>query len=97
MAALAYLLPPVTGMLAFFSWAGPRIRFHGAQAICFGLAWALLLYLSSAISATITQVVFALGVLLWLTLIGTTAIGRDLRLPLIGAVCARTVGLEERS
>lgn len=93
MAALAYALLPVSGMIAFFSQTEGRVRFHGAQAVAFGLVWSLALYGCSAISATLTQVVFLLGAGVWLGLIVTTATGRDLRLPLIGVPCARAAGL----
>src|SRR5687768_15475939 len=97
MAALAYVLLPFSGMLAYFSWAGSRVRFHGAQAICFGSAWALLLFAASAASAVLTQIVAAVGAGIWLVLIVGTALGRDLRIPGVGALCARAVGLEQGS
>ena len=92
MAALAYLLLPLSGLLAFFSQRSARIRFHGAQAVVVGLVWPLLLYAASALSPTATQVVFAAGAILWVTLIVMTAAGRDVRLPLIGPICARAAG-----
>jgi uncharacterized membrane protein len=95
MAALAYLLLPISGMLAYFSWGGPRVRFHGAQAVALGLVWSIFLFACSAVSVVATQVVFLLGAIVWLGLIVTTAFGRDIKLPLIGRACARAVGLEE--
>ena len=95
MAALAYVLLPVSGMLAFFSQAQGRVRFHGAQAVAFGLVWSITLYGCSAISETLTQLVFLLGALTWLGLIVITATGRDIRLPVIGVHCARAAGLSE--
>lgn len=94
MAALAYLLPPLSGMLTYFSWAGPRTKFHGAQAICFGLIWAVASFAASALSSALTQVVAAAGVLVWLLLIVTTAIGKDVRLPVVGSICSRAVPYE---
>jgi uncharacterized membrane protein len=95
MAALAYLLLPLSGMLAYFSWGGPRMRFHGAQAVALGLVWSFALFACAAVSAAATQVVFLLGAVVWLVLMITTAFGRDLKLPWIGGVCARAVGLNE--
>lgn len=97
MAALAYVLLPVTGMVAFFSQAQGRVRFHGAQAVAFGLVWSIALYGGSAISVKLTQLVFLLGALTWLGLIVITAIGRDVRLPVIGGACAKAAGLSEES
>ncbi|MCA1702231.1 MAG: hypothetical protein LC808_02750 [Actinobacteria bacterium] len=93
MAALAYVLLPISGMLAYFSWASSRVRFHGAQAVAVGLAWSVLLYAGSFLSAVLTQVVFVIGILVWLGLIITTALGRDVYLPFIGRACAQAVGL----
>jgi uncharacterized membrane protein len=92
MAALAYVLLPISGMMAFFSQGSFRVRFHGAQAVAFGLVWPLVLYGSSALSATVTQITFVLGAVIWLALIATAATGRDLRLPLLGSFCARAAG-----
>ena len=96
MAAFAYLLLPVSGIVAFFSQTSARLRFHGAQAVTVGLAWPLLLYGCSAVSATATQLAFVGGAALWLMLIVTTAAGRDVRLPLVGPLCARAAGLDDR-
>ena len=95
MAALAYLLLPLSGMIAFFSQTEGRVRFHGAQAVTFGLAWSVALFAGSALSATLTQIVFLLGAAIWLGLIIATATGRDIRLPLVGPVCARAAGMSE--
>lgn len=92
MAALAYVLLPISGMMAFFSQGSARVRFHGAQAVAFGLVWPLVLYGCSTLSSTATQIAFALGAIVWLMLIATAAAGRDLRLPLLGPLCARAVG-----
>lgn len=96
MAALAYVLLPLSGMLAFFSQTEARVRFHGAQAVSLGLIWPLALYACSAVTPTASQIVFVLGAGLWLALIVTTAAGRDLRLPLVGTLCARTAGYQDR-
>jgi uncharacterized membrane protein len=81
MAALAYLMLPLSGVIAFLFAADPRVRFHGMQAIVFGLLWALALYGGAALSPTLTRVVAAVGALIWVVLLGATAAGRDPALP----------------
>jgi uncharacterized membrane protein len=93
-AALAYLVLPISGMTAYFLGTSPRTRFHGMQAVIFGLAWSVLLLGCSAVSALATQAVFVLGGLAWLVLLLATAVGRDLRLPIAGSWCAEVVGLD---
>ena len=85
MAALAYILLPVTGGLAFLLSASPRTRSHGLQAIVLGTLWPLALYAASAVAAALTWVVAAIGTLAWLGFIAFTAAGRDPKLPFIGA------------
>lgn len=63
-----------------------RTRFHGLQAIVFGLVWAILLYAGAAASPTVTKGVFVVGLVGWLVLLGATAIGKDPKLPGIGSV-----------
>lgn len=95
MAALAYLLLPISGMAAYFLSTTDRGQFHGAQAVALGFVWPVALYVSSFIAPVATQVVFALGMIAWIGLIVTAAVGKDVRLPLIGDLCARAAGLEE--
>jgi uncharacterized membrane protein len=80
-AALAYILLPVSGAFAFFVAQSRRVRFHGLQAIAYGVVWPLLLYLSSALSSTATIVVAAVGALGWVALMALTAIGTDPKVP----------------
>lgn len=89
MAALSYVLLPLTGMIAYFAGDGPRARFHGLQAVLWGAAWPLSLYGASAISPGVTRMVFAVGALVWLFLLTATALGRDPALPLIGGLLRR--------
>lgn len=89
MAALAYLLPPLTGLLAYITGSTPRARFNGLQAVTFGVSWPLLLYVASALSPRVTQGVFALGVVVWLVLLGATAFGAQPRLPGVGGFLER--------
>ncbi|MGH2809050.1 MAG: hypothetical protein ACRDKT_17440 [Actinomycetota bacterium] len=81
MAGAAYLLLPVTGVIAYFVAKDARTRFHGLQAVAIGFAWPVLLYGASFVSAVITQVVFALGTLVWLVFLVGALIGRDPKIP----------------
>jgi uncharacterized membrane protein len=78
MPALAYVLLPVSGMLAYFNGTSARMRFHGLQAIVLGALWPAALYGGSAISPTATRAVAVVGAALWLLLMVTAALGRDL-------------------
>jgi uncharacterized membrane protein len=81
MAALAYLLPPVTGLFAYLLGSRERTRRHGLQSVAFGLLWPLSLYGAAALSPGAVQATFGLGALLWLGLLVATAAGLDLHLP----------------
>jgi uncharacterized membrane protein len=83
-AALAYVLLPITGLIAFLKGSTARIRFHGLQAILFGAAWAVFLYAATWTTPVVTQVVFAAGLLLWMALMVAAAFGRDIVLPIAG-------------
>jgi uncharacterized membrane protein len=78
MPALAYLLLPVSGMLAYFNGTSARMRFHGLQAIVLGAAWPAALYGGSAVSPAATRAVAVAGAAVWLLLIVTAALGFDL-------------------
>lgn len=95
MAALAYALLPVTGLIAFVAAAQPRVRFHGLQAIALGLVWPLFLYAAGAVSPLASQIVFGAGVVLWLGLLVATLLGRDPKLPGLARVLAATAGYED--
>lgn len=97
MAALAYVLLPLSGLVAYSMGTSSRVRFHGLQAIVLGLAWPLLLYAASALAPIATQIVFALGGLLWLWLVVASALGRDPALPLVGRPLARATGVDPLS
>lgn len=94
MAALAYVLLPFSGMIAFFLGGTPRTRFHGIQAVILGVTWPLLLYAASVLSAVATQVTFLLGGIVWIVFLVVAAFGKDPRLPIVGDACARAVRLE---
>ncbi|MEA2506761.1 MAG: hypothetical protein QOH48_1379 [Actinomycetota bacterium] len=85
MAALAYVLLPISGLVAYLKGSSSRVRFHGLQAIAFGALWAVLLYAATWTTPAVTQVIFAAGVLVWLVLILGAIVGRDWHLPLVGA------------
>ena len=84
MAALAYALPPVTGLVAYLGAASPRTRWHGLQAIVLGVVWPLALYAGTLVSPGVTQAAGALGGLTWAAFIAGAAAGRDPSWPVIG-------------
>jgi uncharacterized membrane protein len=84
-AALAYVLLPISGLVAFLKGSTPRTRFHGLQAIVVGAVWPAALYAATWTSPVVTQVVAALGALVWVTLIVSTAAGKDVQIPFLGA------------
>lgn len=94
MAALSYLLLPVSGLIAFLTAADARVRFHGSQAIALGLVWPLALYGGSLISATVTQVVFALGVVVWASFAVGALVGRDPVLPGLAGILSGAAGYD---
>jgi uncharacterized membrane protein len=81
MAALAYLFPPLTGLLAYSLGRAERVRWHGLQSVVFGFIWPVLIYAGSLAGPLGTRIVFALGALTWIGFLITTAVGRDPRLP----------------
>lgn len=84
MAALAYVLLPVSGLVAYVKGSSERVRAHGLQAIALGVAWPAALYAASAASPGVTQATFAAGAALWLALLVGTAAGRDPFVPGLG-------------
>lgn len=81
MAALAYLAPPVSGLIAFLAGTEGRVRFHGLQAIVLGTVWPAAIYLGSVVSPSVTRVAFFAGACVWVVMFVSTALGRDLGLP----------------
>ena len=84
MAALAYLLLPVTGLLAYLTGRDRRTRAHGLQAISIGLLWPVCLYVAALGPAVAVQVVFVIFTLVWLAFLLLTLLGRDPWLPIVG-------------
>jgi uncharacterized membrane protein len=81
MAALAYLLPPVTGLIAFLFAIDPRLRFHGLQSVALGAVWPVAIYAGSFVAPILTRIAFFGGAGVWLILLLSTAVGRDLAVP----------------
>ncbi len=81
MAALAYLLPPVTGLFAYLLGSRERTRRHGLQSVAFGLLWPAALFGAAALSPGTVQAGFVVGALMWVGMLLTTAVGLDLHLP----------------
>ena len=84
MAGLAYLLLPVTGLLAYFSGRTPRLRWHGLQAIVLGALWPALLYLAAAVAESLVFPVALGGGAVWLLFLAGASIGHDPSLPWLG-------------
>ncbi|HYP24177.1 MAG TPA: hypothetical protein VEV43_11435 [Actinomycetota bacterium] len=84
MAAIAYVLLPVTGLLAYFSGRSPRVRWHGLQAIVLGALWPALLYLAAAANESLVLPVAVAGAAVWLLFLAGAALGRDPSLPWLG-------------
>ena len=89
MPALAYLFPPLSGLIAYFKATTQRGRFHGLQSALFGLLWPLALYAGNALTPGATQVAFFVGAGVWLLLLVITALGKDPCLPGTGNLLRR--------
>lgn len=89
-----YLLPPLTGFLAYLRGGDESARFHSLQAVAFGTVLPLVLYGASWVSALATRVAAAAGFALWLVLIVAAARGKTLSLPLIGPLARRAARYE---
>jgi uncharacterized membrane protein len=83
-AALAYVLLPVSGLAAYLTGRSPRVRFHGLQAVTLGLAWPVALYACTYVTPGATQVCALVGAVVWLGFLLATALGLDPRIPLAG-------------
>ena len=84
MAAFAYVLPPVTGLIAYLSARDERGRMHGLQAITIGVVWPVLLYAAALGPPVAVQAIFVAGALVWLGFLVLALFGRDPVIPLIG-------------
>lgn len=104
---LAYLIPPITGIIFFIIEKTNRVvRWHAAQSIVFGIAWIILwvvlTVLSMVLSAVIpiigtiiglliTVVVWIGGVILWIVCLIKGYSGTMWRMPLIAPYADRLV------
>ena len=96
MAALAYVLLPLSGVIAFLVGGSARIRFHGLQAIAVGTVWAVAAYAASWIAPLATVAVFGVGAVVWFVLVVSTLLGRDLRLPGAGPLKRLAEDIDDR-
>jgi uncharacterized membrane protein len=87
-AALAYIFPPISGLIAYLRGRTERVRFHGLQAVLLGLLWPAALYVCSWFTPGATQVAFAVMGVLWLIALVGTALGRNPGLPGLRGVLA---------
>ena len=99
MAALAYLLLPLSGTIAYLKGRSARVRFHGLQAVVVGVLWPLALYAATLASPGVTQVVYAIGAIVWVGFLFATLMGNDPRLPLVAGGLERLAraAAEERA
>ena len=81
MSALAYLVPPITGLFAYLKGRTARMRLHGLQSVGLGVLWPVALYVGSWISPAATRAAFAVCALVWIMLIVSTAFGFDAAVP----------------
>lgn len=87
MAALAYLLPPVTGLVALIYGRSVRARLHGARSVALGVVFPAGLYLASLLSPPLAvSIVAVAGVAVWVTWAGFAAAGREPRMPELDAL-----------
>ena len=84
MAALAYVFPPLSGLVAYLNGVEARTRFHGLQGVFLGLAWPGAMYLCSLLTPGATQIAFLTGAAVWAFVMLGTAVGRNPRLPVVG-------------
>jgi uncharacterized membrane protein len=96
-AALAYLLLPVTGLAAYLTGKSERVRFHGLQAIALGLAWPAALYGCTYLTPGATQACAVAGAALWLGFLVTTALGLNPRIPVAGNYLQRAAAEDPRA
>lgn len=89
MAALAYLLLPISGGIAYFAGSSPRVRLHGLQAAVLGALWPAFLYAGARVSPGVTQAVGVVMGVVWLVVMAAAAVGKDLWLPGLGKLLDR--------
>jgi uncharacterized membrane protein len=82
--ALAYLVPPLSGLVVYFMAGEERTRWHGLQAVLLGVIWPAALYAGSAVSPAVTQTAAVCGLVVWLAFLVGAASGRDPHWPVAG-------------
>jgi uncharacterized membrane protein len=83
MAALAYLIPPLTGLWVFLRGDDVPTRAHGFQSIVLGFLWPLALYAGSWITPGATQLVMLFFGIAWLALLLSAGLGRGVLVPAV--------------
>jgi hypothetical protein len=96
-AALAYVLLPVSGLYAYLKGSSARVRFHGLQAIAIGVTWPAALYGCTYLTPGATQLCALAGAAVWLGFLAATAFGLDPRLPLAGKQLQRAAREDPRA
>ena len=86
MAALAYLAPPVSGLVAYLMGGTRRVRFHGLQSVLLGFLWPLALLGGSLVAPVVAQAAALVGAAAWLAFLVGAAAGKDPRCPGLGRV-----------
>lgn len=105
---LAYLIPPITGIVFFIIEKSNRVvRWHAAQSIVFGVAWIVIWVLFSVLSMILSAiipiigtiisllvwvVVFLGGFVLWIVCLIKGYSGQMWRMPLIAPWADKVMG-----
>ena len=97
MAALAYVLLPVSGLIAYLKGRSARMRWHGLQAIALGLSWPAALYACTYLTPGATQVCAAAGAIVWIGFLAAAGLGADPRIPIAGRYLERAAHDDPRA
>jgi uncharacterized membrane protein len=105
---LAYLIPPITGIIFFIIEKSNRVvRWHAAQSIVFGVAWivvwvlfsvlsmilsAIIPIIGTIISLLVWVVVFLGGMVLWIVCLIKGYSGQMWRMPLVAPWADKLMG-----
>lgn len=100
---LAYLIPPVTGIVFFLLEKENRIvRWHAAQSIVFGVAWIILWVAVTILSlipfvgwiagAILSILLFVVGCILWVVCLVKGYSGQMWRMPLLAQYADQVMG-----
>ena len=97
MVALAYILLPVSGLVAYLTGRSRRVRLHGLQAIALGLVWPAALYGCTYLTPGATQICAVLGGVVWIGFLAAAALGADPLIPLLGRYLERAARDDPRA